>query len=119
MDAHTIWVPGPTVAFVTSNLCHDMHDCPKAEDDAWLREQFGPYIAWAKTHRSLFVLSFDEDNRTGGNRIATIVAGAGVRPGHYTGRLDHYDLLHTLQMMYRLPLTGVAQRRAGMPDIWR
>jgi len=96
-----------------------MHDCPKAEDDAWLREQFGPYIAWAKTHRSLFVLSFDEDNRTGGNRIATIVAGAGVRPGHYTGRLDHYDLLHTLQLMYRSPLTGVAQRRAGMPDIWR
>jgi acid phosphatase len=108
----------PTVSFVTPNLCHDMHDCPKAVGDAWLRQQFTPYIAWAKTHNSLFVLSFDEDNRTGGNRIATVVAGAGVRPGSYPGRLDHYDLLHTLQTMYGLRHTGTALRRAGMPDIW-
>jgi acid phosphatase len=109
----------PTVAFVTPDLCHDMHDCPKAESDAWLRKQFTPYISWAKTHNSLFVLSFDEDNRTGGNRIATIIAGAGVRPGNYRGRLDHYDLLHSLQRMYGLPYTGIARHRAGIPDIWR
>ncbi len=109
----------PTVSFVIPNLCHDMHDCPKADGDAWLREQFTPYLTWATTHNSLFVLSFDEDNRTGGNRIATIIAGAGVRPGQYADRLDHYDLLHTLQTMYGLPLTGMAQRRAGLPDIWR
>jgi hypothetical protein len=109
----------PTVAFVTPNLCHDMHDCPKAYGDEWLRKQFTPYIAWAKTHNSLFVLSFDEDNRTGGNRIATIVAGAGVRPGQYRDRDDHYDLLHTLQTMYGLPHTGIARHRNGLPDIWR
>jgi hypothetical protein len=109
----------PTVSFVIPNLCHDMHDCPKAQGDAWLRQQFDPYIAWAKTHNSLFVLTFDEDNRTGGNRIATIVAGAGVHPGQYAGRRDHYDLLRTLQMMYRLPLTGATQSRGGLPDIWR
>jgi non-ribosomal peptide synthetase component F len=67
----------------------------------------------------LFVLTFDEDNRTGGNRIATIVAGAGVRPGQYTGRRDHYDLLRTLQTMFGLPVTGAAQRRGGLPDMWR
>lgn len=109
----------PTVAFVTPDLCHDMHDCPKAYGDAWLRKQFTPYIAWARSHDSLFVLSFDEDNRTGGNRIATIIAGAGVRPGNYRGRVDHYDLLHTLQRMYGLPYTGIARHRAGMPDIVR
>jgi acid phosphatase len=109
----------PTVAFVTPDLCHDMHDCPKAYGDAWLRKQFTPYIAWAKSHDSLFVLSFDEDNRTGGNRIATIIAGAGVRAGNYRSRVDHYDLLHTLQQMYGLPYTGVARHRAGMPDIMR
>ncbi|MEU4244848.1 alkaline phosphatase family protein [Actinoplanes sp. NPDC026619] len=109
----------PTVSFVIPNLCHDMHDCPKAEGDAWLRREFAPYVAWAKTHHSLFVLTFDEDNRTGGNRIATIVAGAGVRPDGYSARVDHYDLLHTLQKIYGLPLTGFAQRRAGMPSIWQ
>src|SRR4051812_31095024 len=30
----------PTLAFVIPNLCHDMHDCPKADADAWLRRQF-------------------------------------------------------------------------------
>ncbi|MFI5897529.1 alkaline phosphatase family protein [Actinoplanes sp. NPDC051513] len=109
----------PTVSFVIPNLCHDMHDCPKAQSDAWLRQQFTPYLAWAKTHNSLFVLTFDEDNRTGGNRIATIVAGAGVRPGQYASRLDHYDLLRTLQTMYGLPLIGAARSRGGLPGIWR
>jgi non-ribosomal peptide synthetase component F len=61
------------------------------------------------------VLTFDEDNRTDGNHIATIVAGAGVPPGQYTQRLDHYDLLHSLQAMYGLPPLGEAARRSGLP----
>jgi hypothetical protein len=108
----------PTVSFVIPNLCHDMHDCPKVEGDAWLKKQFQPYITWARTHNSVFILTFDEDDRTGGNRIATIIAGGGVRPGQYATRLDHYDLLHTLQKMYGLPLTGEATRRTGMPAVW-
>lgn len=108
----------PTVSFVVPNLCHDMHDCPKERADTWLKKQFAPYIAWAKTHNSLFILTFDEDNKTDHNHIPTIIAGAGVRRGQYGAHLDHYDLLHTLQRMYRLPLTGAAARRKGVPDIW-
>ncbi|MGA5299767.1 alkaline phosphatase family protein [Nucisporomicrobium flavum] len=108
----------PTVSFVIPNLCHDMHDCPKEQGDSWLKKQFAPYIAWAKTHNSLFILTFDEDNKTDNNHIPTIIAGAGVRPGQYGAHLDHYDLLHTLQRMYRLPVTGAAVRRKGLPDIW-
>jgi hypothetical protein len=33
--------------------------------------------------------------------------------------LNHYDLLRTLQRMYRLPHTGIAARRKGLPDIWK
>jgi len=40
-----------------------------------------------------------------------------VRAGRY-GTPHHYDLLHTLQRMYRLPLTGAAVHRGGLPDIW-
>jgi len=108
----------PTVSLVIPNLCHDMHDCPKKQADAWLRKQFVPYIGWARTHNSLFVLTFDEDNRTDNNHIATIVAGAGVRPGQYSTKLNHYDLLRTLQQMYRLPPIGAAARHEGLPDIW-
>ncbi|MEU8606974.1 alkaline phosphatase family protein [Actinoplanes sp. NPDC048791] len=108
----------PTVAFVIPDLCHDMHDCPKAEADAWLKKEFAPYVAWASTHNSLFILTFDEDNRTGGNHIATIMAGAGVRPGRYPARVDHYGLLRTLQEMYGLRPTGFATRAAAVRGVW-
>lgn len=109
----------PTLAFVVPNLCHDMHSCPKALGDAWLRRQFAPYVAWATTHNSLFILTFDEDNKTDGNHIATIVAGARVRPGSYPARLDHYDLLRTLQDMYGLTPTGLAAQRPSLTGVFR
>jgi hypothetical protein len=87
----------PTVSFVIPNLCHDMHDCPKNLADAWLKQQFAPYISWATTHNSVFILTFDEDNRTDNNHIPTIIAGAGVKPGQYAPKLDHYHVLRTLQ----------------------
>jgi acid phosphatase len=105
----------PTVSLVIPNLCHDMHDCPKATSDAWLRRHFTAYVSWAKKHNSWFVLTFDEDNRTDGNHIATIVSGAGVRPGQYRERLDHYDLLHSVQKMYGLPYPGQAAGRTELP----
>lgn len=108
----------PTVSFVIPNLCHDMHDCPKIQGDAWLKKRFGPYVAWAKTHHSLFILTFDEDNQTDHNHIPTIVAGAGIKPGSYGAHLHHYDLLRTLQRMYGLPLAGNAARAKGLPPMW-
>jgi hypothetical protein len=107
----------PTVALVIPNLCHDMHDCKKERADVWLKKQFAAYVAWARKHNSLFVLTFDEDNRTDHNHIPTIIAGAGVRPGRYGAHLDHYDLLNTLQRMYALPVTGAAVGRKGIPSL--
>ena len=108
----------PTVSFVVPDLCHDMHDCPKAEADAWLRKQFAPYIAWAGRHNSLFIITFDEDNKTDGNHIPTIIAGAGVRAGQYSSRMDHYHLLRTIQQMYGLPPLGTARQRTPMTGVW-
>jgi hypothetical protein len=108
----------PTVSFVVPNLCHGMHDCPKAKADAWLNKEFAPYISWAMKNNSLFILTFDEDNRTGGNRIPTIVAGAGVKPGQYAPRLDHYHLLRTLQEIYGLTPTGYAAKRPPLRGLW-
>jgi hypothetical protein len=108
----------PTVAFVIPNLCHDMHDCPKVQGDAWLKKQFDPYIVWAAKHNSQFILTFDEDNKTNGNHIATIVAGARVKPGQYRTRVDHYHLLRTLQDMYGLRPTGLSDRRSSLRGIW-
>ncbi|GAB1644149.1 alkaline phosphatase family protein [Krasilnikovia sp. MM14-A1259] len=108
----------PTVSVVIPDLCHDMHDCPKDVGDRWLKKQFAGYISWAATHNSLFIVTFDEDNRTDHNHIPTVIAGARVTPGQYSGRLDHYHLLRTLQAMYGLAPTGTSAARAPMRSVF-
>jgi phosphatidylinositol-3-phosphatase len=107
----------PTVAFVVPDLCHDMHECPKAEGDAWLRRTFTPYLSWAQTHNSLFILTYDEDNKTDGNHIPTIIAGANVKAGQYPARRNHYDLLRTMQEMYGLRPAGHSAKAAVLEGV--
>jgi acid phosphatase len=75
-------------------------------------------LTWAKTHNSLLIVTFDEDNKTGGNHIATIVAGAKVKPGQYSPRLDHYYLLRTLQEMWGLRPIGHSVQRVPLRGLW-
>lgn len=69
----------PTVSFVIPRLHHDMHDGSVSRGDAWLRDHLGAYAEWAKSHGSLFIITFDEDDDTAGNHIPTIIYGAHVR----------------------------------------
>jgi phosphatidylinositol-3-phosphatase len=108
----------PTVAFVVPDLCHDMHDCPKVNGDAWLRRTFTPYVAWAQNHNSLLIITFDEDDKTDGNHIPAIIAGARVRAGQYPVRLNHYDLLGTLQQMYGLTPAGHSASPRVITGVW-
>jgi acid phosphatase len=98
----------PTVAFVVPNLCHDMHDCAVATGDAWARTHLDPYLRWADTHNSLLIVTFDENDDSPGNQILTLIAGAGVRPGTRTGRIDHYTVLRTVEDLYGLSPIGAA-----------
>jgi phosphatidylinositol-3-phosphatase len=98
----------PTVSFVIPNLCHDMHDCPVAAGDAWLRAHLGGYAAWAMTHHSLLIVDWDENDGAPGNQIPTVFAGQMVRPGRDGQPITHYDVLATLEWLYRLPPLGAA-----------
>jgi acid phosphatase len=98
----------PAVAFVVPNLCDDMHDCGIATGDAWARAHLDPYVQWADTHRSLLVLTFDENDGGAGNQILTLIAGAGVTPGIRTDRIDHYTVLRTIEQFFGLPPIGSA-----------
>jgi phospholipase C len=103
----------PQVAFVVPDLCHDMHDCPVSTGDTWLRDTLGGYAAWARTHNSLLVLTFDEDDGSADNRIPTVVYGAHVAPGGSTAvRYDHRDLLRTLE-----DLSGLRSHAGSGHDI--
>jgi acid phosphatase len=107
----------PTVAVVVPDLCHDMHDCSVETGDTWAREHLGPYAAWAATHDSLLVVTFDEDEGTPANHIPTFVVGAGVRAGTSDQRVDHYGVLRTVEDLYGLPPLGGAAAAAPLPVI--
>jgi hypothetical protein len=109
----------PTVSFVVPNLCNDMHDCGVAAGDRWARDHLAGYAAWAQQHDSLLVVTFDEDNGSSANHIATVLAGSMVEPGASGQRIDHYSLLRTLEDMYGLPPLGAAADAAPLTGIWR
>jgi len=136
----------PTVAFVIPDQEHDMHN-GKPQDsvpagDLWLAQNLDRYYQWAKTHNSLLIVTFDENDnlavnyrgltdpavvqdgsqqrRVAQNRVATIVAGAHVKPGYREATpFTHVNLLRTLEAMYGLARSGVQQPfalRAGISD---
>lgn len=108
----------PTVSFVTPNLNNDMHDGTVAQGDTWLKDHFDGYVQWAKTHNSLLVLTFDEDDNSSGNRIPTVFVGASVKAGTYSGRIDHYNVLRTLEDAYDLPHAGASESATPISDVW-
>ncbi|GHF29722.1 acid phosphatase [Streptomyces mashuensis] len=109
----------PTVSFVVPNMCNDMHDCSVGTGDTWLKNNLKSYADWAKTHNSLLVVTFDEDNRLSGNRIPTVLYGQPVKPGSTSGTTyNHYDVLRTLEDMYGLPHAGNAADAKDVTGIW-
>jgi acid phosphatase len=99
----------PTVSFVDPSLLDDMHDGTVAQGDAWLKARFSSYASWAKAHDSLLIVTWDENDGSAGNRVATIFAGAHIKPGRYSENITHYSVLRTIEQAYRLrPLRGSA-----------
>jgi acid phosphatase len=108
----------PTLSFVVPNLCDDMHDCSVATGDSWARANLDGYAQWAKTHNSLLIVTFDEDDSAGNNMIPTVFVGQSVRTGDAAEHIDHYTVLRTLEDMYGLAALGNAATRTAITDIW-
>jgi Phosphoesterase family len=108
----------PTVAFVSPNMCHDMHDCSIRTGDRWLKQHFSRYARWAPRHNSWLIVTFDENAGGSAHSIPTIIVGAKVRPGVYTERLDHYGLLRTIEDAYGLRTLGRAKSASPVSTIW-
>jgi acid phosphatase len=109
----------PTLSFVAPNMCNDMHDCSIATGDKWLKNHIDAYAQWAKTHNSLLVLTWDEDDFSGTNQIPTIMVGQSVKSGGYAEHIDHYTVLRTLEDIYGLPALGTAAQRSAITDVWQ
>jgi hypothetical protein len=108
----------PTVSFVTPNMCHDMHDCPVATGDAWLKKNLDGYARWAVTHHSLLVVTFDENAGGTVNQIPTLLVGQQVRKGSYGEWANHYTLLRTIEDAYGLPPLANAANATPLRTVW-
>lgn len=108
----------PTLSYVIPNLCNDMHNCSIATGDSWLQSNLSGYVAWAKTHNSLLILTWDEDDSSASNNIVTIFSGANIVPGSYGETTGHYRMLATLESMYGLAPLGGAIGLTPISDIW-
>jgi phosphatidylinositol-3-phosphatase len=108
----------PRVAFVVPNMCHDMHDCSVSTGDTWLKNKLGAYATWAKTHNSLLLVTFDEDDHSANNRIPTVFYGAHVATGSYSEHITHYTVLRTLESLNGLGCVANSCSVSAITDIW-
>lgn len=83
----------PSVTFVIPNPNHDMHNGKPAHSipaaDAWLRANLDGYYQWAKTHNSLPIVTFDENDdkekyhgayQSAGKPVADLSLSQRIRP---------------------------------------
>ncbi|GAB3436348.1 hypothetical protein GCM10027517_06320 [Phycicoccus ginsengisoli] len=84
----------PAAGMLVPDLCHDAHDCSLAVADAWFREWMTRIEAGSdwRSGRLVVVLTADEDDRSSGNRVLTVVAHPALHHVVVTTPLDHYSL---------------------------
>lgn len=108
----------PTVSFVIPDQDYDMHDGTIATADTWFHSNLDGYVQWAKTHNSLFILIFDEDDGNYNNRIAMIFTGQMVRSGSVSTTYNHYNVLRTIEDMYGTTHAGNAASASAIHGCW-
>ncbi len=100
----------PRFAWITPNLCHDMHDCSTATGDRFLAHLVPPLLT-SLGPRGLLLLTWDEGSSdqgccrlASGGHVALIAAGGQARHAvvlHST--TDHYSTLQTIEDLLGLP----------------
>jgi acid phosphatase len=110
----------PTVSFVIPDQLNDMHDGSITQGDDWLKRNIEGYAQWAMTHNSLLVVTWDEDDGSENNRIATILSGAKVKQGKKSAQsINHYNVLRTIEEMYGLPLLNESNHVQLIGGVWK
>jgi phosphatidylinositol-3-phosphatase len=113
----------PTVSFIIPNQVNNMHDGVDplriTQSDAWIYDNLNSFIQWAKTHNSLFILTWDEDSYYNSNQIVTIFTGQMVNAGEYADSVNHYDILRTIEDMYGLSYAGNAATAVPITNCWK
>jgi acid phosphatase len=109
----------PTVSLVVPNQQNDMHDGTIEQGDRWLSQNLELYAQWALTNNSLLIVTWDEDNGSAANHIATIFVGEMIKSGKSSQRINHYTILRTISDLYGLPSIGNSAGETAITDVWK
>ena len=114
----------PDFSLVIPDNCDNMHDCPVSTGDAWLKRFLGPVLASPQMRRGVVFVIFDEGKGSQpglpGGRVPALAVGPTVRRGALNrARLDHYNLLRTIEDAFRLPRLGQSVKAKPITGIWR
>jgi phosphatidylinositol-3-phosphatase len=107
----------PAFMFVTPNLCNDMHSCPVASGDRWLR-QWIPMMVASRTYRhghTAILITFDEGS--GQNVVPLVVLSRYTAPHTVSHRLlSHFSLLRASEHLLGIRrYLGKARSARGLP----
>jgi len=102
---------------IVPNVCNDMHSCPVATGDAWLRK-FVPLILSSSQYRAqsmVLFITFDEDDSSASNHVPTLVIAPSTPKGERVGtRFTHYSLLKTTETLLHVAPLGQARTARSM-----
>jgi hypothetical protein len=102
---------------IIPNICDDMHSCPVADGDAWLRRMV-PLIVASPQYQSrslVLFITFDENDLAASNRVPTLVIAPSTPRGERVKtRYTHFSLLRTTETLLHLKPLGEAKTAASM-----
>ena len=93
----------PDVSFVIPNVCNDGHNlCLPLNNsvkqfDLWIQDHLDAYKRWCIDNNSLLIVTYDEDDYSGDNRIVTVFYGTHVTVGNYSQKINLYNILRTIE----------------------
>jgi len=111
----------PAYAFITPNLCNDMHDCSVATGDAWLAREVPKILAsQAYKQGGAIFIAFDESAGSDAP-IGFIVLSPLAKKGYSnTIYYTHSSMLRSVQEIFGVgPLLGDAANAANVSDLFR
>jgi hypothetical protein len=102
---------------IVPNVCDDMHSCPVADGDAWLRRMV-PLIVDTPQYQSrslVLFITFDENDLMASNQVPTLVIAPSTPRGERVhATYTHYSLLRTTESLLHLKPLGAATTAKSM-----
>jgi phosphatidylinositol-3-phosphatase len=105
----------PNYVWISPDLCDDMHDCSVGNSDTWLSDTLPSILNSPSytTQNSLVLITWDEDDYSSSNQVATLVIARGIPPGFRSATAyNHYSLLRTIELAWGLPPLGTNDSNA-------